>query len=89
VGSSQRLKNGEQRQSIIETLIACIINAETEDRKVREWLNIMEENASQEYKPVIQLIIKWQEQVESYLKKAKDSLQSIGVSFPIAQEPSA
>ncbi|MGM0943417.1 MAG: hypothetical protein ACQEWU_21140, partial [Bacillota bacterium] len=38
VGSSQRLTNGEQRQSIIDTLIACIINAETQDKKVREGL---------------------------------------------------
>jgi hypothetical protein len=86
VGSAQRLKNGEQRQSIIETMTTCILNAETQDRKVREWLNVMEENASPEYKPVIQVIIKWQGQAESYLKQAKEALQSMGVSFPVTQE---
>ncbi|MCQ6276066.1 hypothetical protein JMM81_14085 [Bacillus sp. V3B] len=86
VGSAQRLKNGEQQQSIIETMTACILNAETQDRKVDEWLNRMEKNASPEYKPVIQVIIKWQEQAKSYLKQAKEALQSMGVSFPVSQE---
>jgi len=81
VGSSQRLVNGEQQQSIIETLAACIKNAKNQDNKVREGLKTMEENASPEFKPFIKVIIKWQEQAESYLNQAKKSLQTIGVSF--------
>ena len=82
VGSAQRLKNGEQRQTVIATMTACIINAETQDRQVRNGLVIMEANASQQYKPVIQVIIKWQDQAESTLNRAKEALQSMGVSFP-------
>jgi hypothetical protein len=86
VGSAQRLVNGEQRQSIIETMTACIINAETQDKKVREGLSIMEENASPAYKPVIRLIIQWQGQAEASLKQAKQVLRSMGVSFPSGSE---
>lgn len=82
VGSSQRLKNGEQQQSIVETLAACIMNAEIQDKKVREGLDTMEKNASPEYKSFIKVIIKWQESAESYLNQAKEALQSMGVSFP-------
>lgn len=83
VGSSQRLKNGEQQQSIVETLTACITNAETLDKKVREGLDTMEKNASPEYKSFIKVIIKWQASAESYLNQAKDALRSMGVSFPV------
>ncbi|WP_199860689.1 hypothetical protein [Oceanobacillus damuensis] len=34
VGSAQKLKNGEEQQTIIETMVACIINAETQDINV-------------------------------------------------------
>lgn len=81
VGSSQRLVNGEQQQSIVETLAACIKNAENQDKKVRDGLKTMEENASPEYKLFMKVIIKWQEQAESYLNQAKKSLQTMGVSL--------
>lgn len=81
VGSSQRLVNGEQQQSIVETLAACIKNAENQDKKVRDGLKTMEENASPEYKPFMKVMIKWQEQAESYLNQAKKSLQTMGVSL--------
>lgn len=84
VGSAQRLVNGEQRQSIIDTMTACIINAQNQDKKVREWLKTMEENASSEYKGFIKLIIRWQGQAENYLAQAKESLRTMGVSFPSA-----
>ncbi|WP_026581406.1 hypothetical protein [Bacillus sp. J33] len=84
VGSAQRLVNGEQRQSIIDTMTACIINAENQDKKVREGLKTMEENASNEYKGFIRLIIRWQDQAENYLAQAKESLRTMGVSFPSA-----
>jgi hypothetical protein len=86
VGSAQRLSNGEQEQSIVETMTACIINAENQDKKVREGLKIMEENAPPEFKPFIKLIIQWQKQAESYLIQAKTSLTSMGISFPSVSE---
>ncbi|WP_353050246.1 hypothetical protein [Bacillus sp. ISL-47] len=84
VGCAQRLVNGEQRQSIIDTMAACIINAENQDRKVREGLITMEENSPPEYKAFMNLIIKWQDQAENYLAQAKDSLRTMGVAFPSA-----
>ena len=57
VGSAQRLSNGERQPSIVETMTACIINAENQDKKVRDGLKIMEENADPEFKPFIKLII--------------------------------
>ena len=63
-------------------MTACIINAEIQDRQVRNGLVAMEANASQQYKPVIQVIIKWQDQAESTLNRANEALQSMGVSFP-------
>lgn len=86
VGSAQRLKNGEQRETIVQTMTTCIINAENQDRKVREGLNTMEQNASQEYKAFIQVIIKWQEQAESYLMQAKEAVKSMGYSMPAGNE---
>ncbi|MBD1382407.1 hypothetical protein [Metabacillus arenae] len=86
VGSAQRLVNGEQQPSIIATMATCIVNAENQDKKVREGLNVMEKNASREFKPVIRMIIQWQNQAESTLKQAKDSLRSMGVSFPSGSE---
>jgi hypothetical protein len=80
-GSVQRLANGEQRKSIVETLVACIKNAENQDKKVREGLKIMEENASAEFKPFIRLILNWQQQAETTLNRAKEALRSMGVSF--------
>ncbi len=86
VGSAQRLKNGEEQQSIVETMAACIVNAEKRDMKVREGLKIMEENASSDFKPFILVIIKWQQQAEHYLGQAKESLRPMGVSFPTVSE---
>jgi hypothetical protein len=86
VGSAQRLSNGEQQQSIVETMTACIINAENRDKQVREGLKIMEENATPDFKPFIKLIIQWQNQAESYLSQAKAALKSMGISFPIGSE---
>ncbi|MFJ7306209.1 hypothetical protein [Peribacillus frigoritolerans] len=46
----------------------------------------MEENASANYIAFIKLIIKWQEQAESYLNQAKEALRSMGASFPVGSE---
>ncbi|WP_163100771.1 hypothetical protein [Peribacillus alkalitolerans] len=86
VGSAQRLVNGEQQPTITATLVACIINAENRDKKVREGLHTMEENVVPEYKSFVRMIIRWQEQTESYLKQAKEALIAMGVSFPSSSE---
>ncbi|WP_235867323.1 hypothetical protein [Priestia abyssalis] len=86
VGSAQRLVNGEEQQSIIETMVDCIKNAENQDKKVHEGLKTMEENASPEFITFIKVIIKWQEQAESYLNQAKESLQTMGGLFPAESE---
>jgi hypothetical protein len=87
VGSAQRLTNGEQQPSIVETMTACIIHAENQDKKVRDGLKIMEENATPDFRPFIKLIIQWQNQAESYLSQTKTALKSMGISFPIESEP--
>ncbi|WP_286166081.1 hypothetical protein [Peribacillus frigoritolerans] len=61
-------------------------NAENQDKYVREGLRTMEENASTEFKPFIKIIIKWQEQAESYLNQAKESLGTMGVPIPAGSE---
>jgi hypothetical protein len=86
VGSAQRLVNGEQQPTIIATLVACIINAENQDKKVKEGLQTMEENVVPEYKSFVRMISRWQEQAESFLKQAKEALISMGVSFPSSSE---
>lgn len=81
-GSAQRLVNGEQRQTIIQTMVACIINAENQDKKVREGLNTIEANANPQYKTFMAVIFRWQDQAESSLNQAKESLRTMGISFP-------
>ncbi|RYL97864.1 hypothetical protein EWH99_13275 [Sporolactobacillus sp. THM7-7] len=81
-GSALRLATGEQRQSIIDTLTGCINNAEREDRSVKEWLPVMEEDADRAFKPVIRLVMRWQNQAELYLSQAKSSLAEMGIAFP-------
>lgn len=86
VGCARRLVNGEQQQSIIATLTACIINAQKQDQGVRRWLNVMQQNASPEFKNVIATIIRWQDQAESSLAQAKEMVRSMGHSFPTENE---
>jgi hypothetical protein len=63
-------------------MATCIVNAENQDKGVREWLQVMENNAEEKYRPKMRMLIQWQDQAESYLKQAKNALQSMGVSFP-------
>lgn len=86
LGSAARLKNGEQQPSIIQTMMACIVNAENQDIKVREGLNTMEEHASPDYKAFMNVVIRWQVQAESSLKQAKESLIGMGVPLPTGSE---
>ena len=82
VGSARRLVGGEQQNTIIVTMATCIVNAENQDKGVREWLQVKENNAEDQYKPKMRMLIQWQNQAESYLRQAKNALQSMGVSFP-------
>ncbi|MDG0872287.1 hypothetical protein L5D93_07135 [Paenibacillus thiaminolyticus] len=80
-GSAQRLVNGESAPTIIATLVACIQNAERLDRGVRSGLLVMRDAAPADYKPVIEIIIRWQEHAESHLQKAKElTNQNIGAA---------
>lgn len=80
-GSAQRLVNGESAPTIIATLVACIQNAERLDRGVRSGLLVMRDAAPAAYKPVLEIIIRWQEHAESHLQKAKElTNQNIGAA---------
>jgi hypothetical protein len=81
VGSAQRLSNGEQHQSIVDTLVACIQNAQEKDKKVLEGLYTMQNNARTEVKPFINEAIRWQQQAESTLQQAENTLRQMGVSL--------
>lgn len=81
VGSAQRLYNGEHQTSIVKTLTECIINAEKKDKKVREGLNTMEENAPIEFKTFMKVVIQWQSQAESFLAQSKSLLKTMGVTL--------
>lgn len=70
-GSAQRLLNGERAPSIVETLIACIQNAELRDRNVRVGLYTMRDAAPPTYKPFIENIIRWQDYTELHLQNTK------------------
>lgn len=86
VGSAQRLVNGEQQQSIVKTLIACIRNAEKQDQHVREGLKVMEEHANSDIKPFIQAIQWWQQQAEASLQQAKQLVEAMGLSLSTEEE---
>ncbi len=87
-GSAQRLANGEQEISIVQTLVGCIQNAEQRDRNVRNGLNVMREAAPNSYKPFIQNIQRWQDQAEQNLQNAKQmTMQIIGPNMAQKQSP--
>lgn len=78
-GSAQRLLNGEDAPSVVQTLIACIKNAELRDRDVYAGLLVMKDAASASFKPFIESIIQWQEYAELHLQNAKQfSMQLTG-----------
>jgi hypothetical protein len=70
-GSAQRLLNGESAPSIVETLAACIQNAEQRDRNVRAGLQVMRDTAPASYKSFIENIIRWQDYTQLHLQNAK------------------
>lgn len=71
LGSARRLQSGESARSLVETLTACIQNAETQDREVRAGLKVMRGAAPASYKSVIKTIIRWQDYAEYHLRNAK------------------
>ncbi|SDZ83092.1 hypothetical protein SAMN05421743_101350 [Thalassobacillus cyri] len=81
-GSAQRLVNGEQQQTIINTLSACINNAAQRDEAVDKGLQVMEENINAEYKGAVQTAMQWQEYAKAYLSQAKEAVQNMGMAVP-------
>jgi hypothetical protein len=79
IGSALRLQAGEAHASIVETLTACIQNAEQADSKVNEYLKVMLHAAPQGYKWFIQNIIGWQNASYPYLQRARTELNKAGV----------
>lgn len=77
LGSAQRLLYGETAISIVETLTACIQNAELRDRGVRAGLFVMRDAAPAAYKPFVENIIIWQNYAELHLQNAKQSTTGI------------
>lgn len=85
-GSAQRLLNGEKAPSIVETLIACIQNAEQRDRNVRNGLLVMRNAAPVSYKPFVENIILWQGYTELHLQNAKEfTLRITGPNVRLGQ----
>lgn len=70
-GSAQRLLNGETAPSLLETLNACIQNAEQQDRNVNAGLLVMRNASPPSYKPFLENIILWEEFAETHLQNAK------------------
>jgi adenosyl cobinamide kinase/adenosyl cobinamide phosphate guanylyltransferase len=78
VGSAQRLQNGEEHDSIINTLTSCVNSALREDQEVMKWLHVMRDNAPNEFEPFIQNIISWQQQTEQSISSAQQLLRQMG-----------
>ncbi|WP_209124145.1 hypothetical protein [Alkalihalobacillus sp. BA299] len=78
VGSAKRLQNGEYHESIIQTLVSCVNNGLKEDQEITKWLDVMRDDAPNEFKPFIQNIIAWQQQTEQSLASAKQLLRQMG-----------
>ena len=70
-GSTTRLQLGEYHESIIIILNECVQKSLEHDKDVRKWLDIMKDNAPENYKQFLQQIIVWQEQTNYYLKMAQ------------------
>jgi hypothetical protein len=75
LGSSIRLANGEDRESVVNTLKSCINNAQREDKGVMDGLKMMQDAAPEKYKATMRQLIQWQETAEKYLKQAEDQLE--------------
>lgn len=81
LGAAQRLQNGEYHESLIKTLTSCVRNALREDQEVTKWLNVMRENAPNEFEPFIQNIIDWQQQTVQSLSSAQLRLRQMGAQL--------
>lgn len=78
VGSAQRLQNGEYHDSIVNTLISCVKSALREDEGVMKWLQVMRDDAPNEFKPFVENIISWQQRTEQSLSAAQQHLRQMG-----------
>jgi hypothetical protein len=73
VGSVIRLLNGEQEDTIIKTLRACMNNAQRQDKGVMKGLRVMRDNAPKKYRQRMRQLIQWQKAAEYYLQQAEDA----------------
>lgn len=87
-GSAFRLMSGDNDQYVLVTLISCMKNAETQDKGVRQGLNVMLENADEKWKPFVEQILKWEDIAESSLAQAKEALQAMNMWNTSAQSGS-
>ncbi|PYZ96603.1 hypothetical protein CR205_12905 [Alteribacter lacisalsi] len=78
VGSVYRLQNGEFDESIIQTLISCVNKGLQEDQEVMRWLQVMRDNAPEEFESFIENIINWQQRTEQTLSAAKQLIEQMG-----------
>jgi len=85
IGSALRIQGRETQRSIIETLTACIQNAQQADAKVSEYLGVMHNAAPQGYKSFMNHVISWQNASNQSLKDARNELISAGFTFPDGQ----
>lgn len=76
-GSALRLMNGETDQSVIQTLVGCLKNAEQRDKQVREGLMTMLDDAPDSYQSFIEKIIQWQDYAEIHLQNAIDEAKQV------------
>ncbi|WP_349407487.1 hypothetical protein [Pseudalkalibacillus sp. SCS-8] len=76
-GAALRLMNGNTSESLLQTYIGCIKNAEKQDKEVRSNLMIMLDDSPNSYKTFIETIIRWQDYAEFHLEDAKQSAMKI------------
>ncbi|MBU9711999.1 hypothetical protein KS419_09635 [Bacillus tamaricis] len=77
-GCAKRLQAGEYHDTIIKTMISCVQNALDADQKVMKWLQVMRDNAPNEFTQFIEIIIRWQQETVQSLSMAQHRLSQMG-----------
>lgn len=78
LGCAKRLQSGENHESIIKAMVACVNNGLKQDKEVMKWLRVMRENAPNEYKEFLDSVISWQQRTEQSLAYAQQLLKGMG-----------
>ncbi|MUK88856.1 hypothetical protein GMD78_10675 [Ornithinibacillus sp. L9] len=86
LGCANRLQSGEDHESIIKTLIACVQNGLKEDEEITKWLTVMKENAPNNYKGFMDSVIGWQQQTEQSLAIVQQLLGQMGLDMEVENE---